>query len=362
MQADAPCNTRILRDVRIVGISGALPSTAASVQEFNDVFGEAAVAKIAASTGVQSRQIAKGLCTSDLCAEAARSLLEAGKIDPASIDALIFVTQTPDYLLPATACVLQAKLGLPQHVAAFDVNLGCSGYVYGLWLAGCLIAAGGSRRVLLLVGDTITRITSPDDRSVALLFGDAGTATLLEASPGSEPMYFSLGTDGRGERNLIVPAGGFRQPADASSRTRVEQESGNVRADTDLFMNGAEIFAFTLARVPAMVREVLQASGNSVETVDAFVFHQANRFMLQHLAKRMAVPAQKLILGLERYGNTSSASIPLALCSEMESRLKETMARVLLGGFGVGYSWAACVTSLVDVVMPPLSFVSDTQT
>lgn len=350
---------RIVRGVRVAGIASAVPETVAPVEAFNDQFGAAAVAKISTSTGVGSRHVVDSHCTSDLCAEAARRLLQEASIDPTSIDALIFVTQTPDYVLPATACLLQASLGLPDHAAAFDVNMGCSGYVYGLWLAGSLIAGGGATRVLLLVGDTISRIVSPVDRSVALLFGDAGTATLLEADRDASPMPFILGTDGRGVKNLIVPAGGFRQPASEVARERTERESGNRRADTDLYMNGTEIFAFTLARVPPMVSAALQAAGATAEDVDAFVFHQANRFMLNHLVKRMALPPEKVVLGLECFGNTSSASIPLALCTELADRLKSKPSRLLLSGFGVGYSWASCVLTTSGLVVPEVTIVRE---
>lgn len=350
---------RILRGVRVTGIASAVPETVAPVEAFNEQFGPAAVAKISASTGVSSRHIVSAHCTSDLCAEAARRLLQEASVDPASIDALIFVTQTPDYVLPATACVLQGSLGLPDHAAAFDVNMGCSGYVYGLWLASSLIASGGAARVLLLVGDTISRIVSPIDRSVALLFGDAGTATLLEADPGASAMPFVLGTDGKGAKNLIVPAGGFRQPATEAARTRTERESGNRRADTDLYMNGTEIFAFTLARVPPMVSATLQAAGATAQDIDAFVFHQANRFMLQHLVKRMALPQDKVVLGLERFGNTSSASIPLALCSQLSGRLKTEPSKLLLSGFGVGYSWASCILETNRLVVPEVAVMSE---
>lgn len=347
-------SSMVVRGARLRAISCVVPARGSPVSDFNERFGADQVAKIVASTGIANRHVSATLCTSDLCAEAARQLFESSKLKPEDIDALVFVTQTPDYQLPATACALQARLGLKTSVPAFDVNLGCSGYVYGLWLAASLIAGSGLKRVLLLVGDTISHIASDEDRSVALLFGDAGTASLIEADAEAPPMHFSLGTDGRGVPHLIVPAGGFRQRAHESHKIRLEREGGNLRADNELYMNGAEIFSFTLARVPQMIDVVMRSASASIEMVDAFVFHQANRFMLQHLAKRMKLPPEKFVLALEQYGNTSSASIPIALCATLREQLSTSPQKLVLAGFGVGYSWAACHLETDDVLLLPV--------
>jgi 3-oxoacyl-[acyl-carrier-protein] synthase-3 len=342
-----------LDNVRIAGIAAAVPGQASEVAQ-DAAAAPAEVAKISASTGVLRRHLSgDALCTSDLCHAAATTLLAELNWEKDAIDVLIFVSQTPDYLLPATACSLQGRLGLGRGCAAFDVNLGCSGYVYGLWLAANLIN-GGARRVLLLAGDTISRIVSPEDRSVAYLFGDAGTATAIEASPGAPPLFFELGTDGSGAEHLIVPAGGFRRPSCAETAARSVREGGNIRADEDLFMNGGEIFAFTMTAVPALCRDVLARAEWPAESVDGFVMHQANRFMLQHLARTMKIPKEKLVLALENYGNTSSASIPLALVEALGDRLREGQSRLLLAGFGVGFSWAAAALECGPMVVPPV--------
>ena len=273
--------------IKICGIASAVPEVARLLADEAEVFGKENVAKIGESTGVQKRHIASSLCASDLCFAAAERLLEEAACKRDSIDALVFVSQTPDYILPATSCSLHHRLNLSKTCVAFDLNLGCSGYVYGLWVVSNLIASGSVKRALLLAGDTITRLTSPLDRSVALLFGDAGTATLLEKDKNEGATTFVLGTDGAGEDNLIVPAGGFRQPLTESNIKRTERESGNVRSDADLFMNGAEIFSFTLNVVPSMVETLLVKSAWKMDDVDAFVMHQANRFILQYLSKRM---------------------------------------------------------------------------
>ena len=306
----------------------------------NAVFPEKELSKISASTGVRRRHVVdENVCTSDLCHAAAERILEEIGWPRESIDVLIFVSQTPDYILPATACAFcTAASGFPEGCAAFDVNLGCSGYVYGLWLAASLLNSGANR-VLLLVGDTISRqCISPLDRSVAFLFGDAGTATALESHPGAPSMFFELGTDGAGKDHLIVPAGGFRTERNSGTAIRSECEGGNIRSQQDLYMNGGEIFAFTMSVVPEMCASVLRQAGWPMESVDAFVMHQANRFILQHLSKRMQIPEEKLILALENYGNTSSASIPLAMNDVLGQRLRTGSARLLLAGFGVGFS------------------------
>jgi 3-oxoacyl-[acyl-carrier-protein] synthase-3 len=275
------------------------------------------------------------LCASDLCLEAGRNLLRDLGWDAASVDSLIFVSQTADYALPATACGLQHRLGLASSCAAFDVSLGCSGYMYGLWLAGSLLNSGAARRVLLLVGDTMTRLVSPLDRSAAPLFGDAGTATALESDSGDTRSWtFALGTDGTGREHLIVPAGRLRIPSSEETRRRTEREGGNIRSDEDLFMDGAEVFAFTQRIVPKLVNGVLSAAGKTTSDIDHVVFHQANEFMLRFLAKK---------IGLKRFGNTTSPSIPLAMVTELEAALRSGPLTVLLAGFGVGWSWGAAV-------------------
>jgi 3-oxoacyl-[acyl-carrier-protein] synthase-3 len=205
------------------------------------------------------------------------------------------------------------------------------------------------------VGDTISRIASPQDHSVATLFGDAGTATALEAdSHTSTQMHFLLGTDGSGYANLIVPAGGLRNPHSAQTSNRTVREGGNVRSDEDLFMNGAEVFGFSLNTVPSLISSVLDQAKWPLETVDAFVLHQANRFMLEHLAKRLKLPRSRLVLAMQDFGNTSSASIPLAMTTSLADRLATSELRLLLAGFGVGFSWGAVALNCGPLVMPSL--------
>lgn len=342
-------------NVRIVGIAAAVPTAVASWTDYIPTFGEAEMTKITENTGIRRRRIApRGVCTSDLCVAAAEPLLEELRVDRAEIDALIFVTQTPDYILPATACSIAARLQLSADCAAFDVNLGCSGYTYGIWLASHLIAGGGARRVLLLAGETASRNIHPQDRSARPLFGDAGSATLIEASPGAERMYCRFGTDGAGQNNLIIPAGGNRLPrTDITGETR-QYVDGNDRSLEHLYMNGAEIFSFTIERVPPLLRQTAEDAGWSVEEVDAFVLHQANGFMLKHLARFAGIGLDKVPIGLDDFGNTSSASIPLLITTRLRERLAQGPARLVLAGFGVGYSWCSVAWKAADVCALPL--------
>ena len=339
--------------LRIAGIACAVPERVSSAADLARIFGETEAQKIAKSTGVAERRVTKSLCTSDLCCASAEKLLGELGWEPGSIDCLVFVTQTPDYVVPATSCVLQARLGLGKNCAAFDVNLGCSGYVYGLWIVSRLLQEG--QRALLLVGDTGSRLLSPEDRSVVPLFGDAGSATAVEkdASKGGE-ICFSVGTDGTGSQNIIVPAGSFRTPSTEKTRERCPQPDGALRSDEDLVMNGPEVFSFTLREVPRLLESALALASWSMGDVDAFVFHQANRFMLEHLAKKMGIPAEKLVLALKDFGNTSSASIPLAIASSLRENVAGGSLKLVLAGFGVGWSWGACTLTLGPIVLPEI--------
>lgn len=349
-------NPITISGVRVKGIASAVPESIRTVEEDAAVFPDSDLQKISETTGVFKRHIVTGnLCTSDLCFAAAECIIKETGIDKHTIDVLLFVSQTPDYMLPATSCTLHERLALDKHCASFDINLGCSGYVYGLWLASSLIASGGANRVILLAGDTISRIAAPKDRSVALLFGDAGTATLLERDDQALPMSFVLGTDGGGQQNLIVRAGGFRNPHSEKSCLVSEREGGNMRSDEHLFMNGPEVFTFTLKEVPGMIKALV----TDYDAIDAFVMHQANKFMLEHIAKRLKIPREKLVVTLEKYGNTSSASIPLAMTEALSQKLTTTSMNLLLAGFGVGYSWGAVTLTCGPMVMPELVIVQE---
>jgi 3-oxoacyl-[acyl-carrier-protein] synthase III len=321
---------------RIAGVVSCVPRRIISNDHFVPAFGDK-VEEVSKMTGVRQRRwAAEGETTADLCQTAASTLLAKLGWESETVDGVIFVSQTPDYRLPATACALQDRLGLQPGAIAFDVNLGCSGYPYGLWLAMMAIQTGAARRILLLVGDTISKVVDPGDRSTAMLFGDAGTATALESSDDGEPSnaHFILGTDGRGERNLIVPRGGYR--------TGFEDDESFAGRNLDaLYMDGGEIFNFTLKSVPPLIEATIAAAQGSMEDYDAFLLHQANAFMIKHLSKKAKLPAEKVPMNIDRYGNTSSATIPLLMTSELAPLLRTQRARLGLFGFGVGYSWAS---------------------
>lgn len=324
------------RGARIAGVVSCVPRRALDNAGFAADFGEKAVDDVVKLIGVQSRrQVDAGVTTRDLCREAGTHLLVQLGWEPESLDAILFVSQTPDYRLPATACALQAELGASPACIAFDVNLGCSGYPYGLWLAMSMVQSGAARRVLLAVGDTISRIVDPQDRATALLFGDAGTVTAIEAGLDTDQAYFILGTDGRGAQNLIVPQGAFRDPV------QVKDPRLDGRKLDALYMDGGEIFNFTLRAVPPLVARTFEFADAPMEAHDAFLFHQANLFMLKHLAKKAKLPPEKTPMNIDRFGNTSSASIPLLMTTDLADKLGAGSTRLAMFGFGVGYSWAS---------------------
>lgn len=339
---DAPTGREIHTiGARVAGIVSCLPSQQLDNSSFHDVFGEGAVADVTAMIGVQSRRRADAdTTTRDLCRAAAERLLAGLEWDPQSVDALIFVSQTPDYRLPASACALQAELGISTSCIAFDVNLGCSGYPYALWLGMTMVQTGAARRVLLAVGDTISKIVDPGDRATALLFGDAGTVTAIEPGSAGDTAHFIFGTDGRGAANLIVPRGGFKD----HSLTGDPRLAGRDAAS--LYMNGGEIFNFTLRAVPPLVARTAAHAQVDIDSYDAFLFHQANMFMLKHLTKKAKLPADRVPINIDRFGNTSSASIPLLMTTDMGEALRTRAHRVAMFGFGVGYSWASASLSI----------------
>ena len=332
-------------NARVAGVVACLPSRVVTNEVFGDRFG-AGVAEVTRMTGVVRRHwVDETTTASDLCCAAGERLLGGLNWEAASVDAILFISQTPDYRLPATAPILQTRLGLRTNIIAFDVNLGCSAYPYGLWLAMMMVESGAARRVLLAVGDTSSRVVDPNDRATALLFGDCGTVTAIERADDGEDAYFILGSDGRGACNLIIPKGGFR--------SKVPESPNDPEK---LFMDGGEIFAFTLKAVPPLVADTVAAAQRTIADYDGFLFHQANTFMIKHLMKKSKLPPEKVPINIDRFGNTSSATIPLLLADEMASGLREREMRLAMFGFGVGYSWASASLS-----MGPLACVETMQ-
>ena len=301
------------------------------------------MSRIGGKVGITQRHIAaKDETSSDLAYAAGRKLLDGAGIDPAGIDCLIFCTQTPDHVLPTSACILQQRLGLGTHVTAFDFNQGCSGYIYGLGIAKAFIAAGMARSVLFLTGETYSKLIHPRDRTVRVLFGDAGSASLITAEPGGARIgTVRLGSDGSGAENLMVRAGGFRRARGAETAVERTDDIGCTRTDEHLFMDGQAITVFALQRVPTLIDETLKEAGLAPEAIDHFVFHQANSFMNERLRTRLKVPAEKVPTFMETVGNTVVNTIPIVL-REAGGRFAAGQ-RVLSVGFGVGYSWGAAV-------------------
>lgn len=302
--------------------------------------------KVKAKTGIDRRHIAApGECASDLAAAAAAKLFAEKGISPGEIDYLIFCTQAPDYFLPTTACLIHQRLGLRRDAGAVDINLGCSGFVYGLGLAKGLIASDQAARVLLLTADTYSKFMAASDLGVRSIFGDGAAATLIEAGEGRALGAFIYGSDGNGAPNLIVPTGGLRDPGDD---TRFESASGELRRGRPLTMNGPEVFNFTIAAVPDLVRATLGRAGLVAEDIDLWVFHQANATMLEALRRKLELPPDRFWLDLAEAGNTVSSTIPIALARAHAAGRLPLGTRTMLVGFGVGYSWGACIAEWGD--------------
>ena len=306
-------------------------------------FPEWSVEKITEKVGVNQRHVAaEDETATDLAEKAAIKLIEENNIDKDIIDFVILCTQSPDYFLPTSACLLQTRLGLRQDIGAFDFNLGCSGYVYGLSIAKGLIAGGIAENVLLLTAETYNKYLHPKDKGNRTIFGDAASATLVSVDGVAEVLDFALGTNGKGANNLIVKSGASRMPENQNDLTF--DKNGNPISSDYLFMNGAQIFAFTQRNVPKVINEVLEKNNLAKEDIDMFVLHQANRYMLDFLRNKMDIPEDKFYIFMENVGNTVSNSIPLCLVeARKENRLK---GNVLLCGFGVGYSWGAVILKM----------------
>jgi len=330
--------------VKITKIEYNLPKTIITNNDLEKDFSDWSSEKIENKIGIRERHVVKEDETAlDLAFEVGREILE--NYDKNKIDFLLFCTQSPDYYLPTSACILQDKLGLEVDIGALDYNLGCSGFVYGLAMAKSLINSTIATNILLITSETYTKHIHPKDKSNRTIFGDAAAATLIETSEEEQIGEFVLGTDGIGYKNLIVPNGGLRNRYDVNAK-EIDDSSGSIRTDNNLYMNGPEIFNFTINAVPKVVSETLEKNNTTLEDLDYVIFHQANKYMNEYLRKKMGIPKEKYYLNLLNTGNTVSATIPIAIKDALDNKLIKKGDKVLLVGFGVGYSWGGTIIKL----------------
>lgn len=340
---------QIVKNIRIVGITACVP---ANVEENMTLpfFKQGEAEKVIASTGIERRRISPETVTAgDLCCQAAENLIRELNWNKEDIDCLVFVSQTQDYILPATSCILQHRLELPNSCCTFDISYGCSGWVYGMSVVTSMLSCGIMKKALLLVGDTPSKFKSRKDKTSWPLFGDAGTATALEYHEGDAEMYFSLFTDGSKFDSIIIRDGGCRHPFSEASLVETEVEDGIVRRPIDSVMNGMDVFSFGLKRAPEVVNDVLTLAGRSVEAPDYYIFHQANMFMNEKIRKKLNIPAEKVPYSMKEFGNTSCATIPLTIANAFKNADELKGKSVVTTAFGVGLSWGSIYLTLDSI-------------
>lgn len=331
-------------NIGIAGIAACVPKQTIDNYHYTQYFPEDVVRKVVDKIGIYERRFAdEHTCASDLCFAAAERLIADLQVDKNEIDVLIFISQTPDYRMPATAFLLQERLGLPKTTMAFDLSLGCSAFLYGLSVGYSLLQQPHIRKVLLLDGETRSKVYSPKDRKTAFLFGDAGAAILLEKGEKYGNSYFSLNSDGSMADTIKIEGGGYRMPSSEETlRERVVDEYGNIRSLEHGYMDGDDVFNFVASKVPKDIKYLCAEVGEDVQSMDYYLLHQANNFMNQFLVKKLKLDEKKVPSSIAKFGNTSSASIPLTIVSELQNQLSGNK-KLMLSAFGVGLSWGTAI-------------------
>lgn len=340
----------VYENIGISYIAGAVPKNKILNRKYTNHFSQEVVNEIVDKTGVEERRFAlKHQTASDLCFAAANQLFKDNEIDKSEIDILLFISQTPDYRMPATGITLQNRLGLPKTTAAFDISLGCSGFIYGLSVAFAYANMPGVRKVLLLDGETRSKAYHPKDRKTAFIFGDAAVAAIIEKQTHLGMSYFSLNSDGSKSDLIKIDAGGYRNPSSVETvKEKVVDHNGNIRTDEHGYMNGADVFNFVLREIPKDIKNILKFSNSKIEDFDYVICHQANKFMNDYLVKKLKIDKAKVPTTIEKYGNTSSVSIPITIVDQLKNKLGGKN-KILLSGFGVGMSWATAALNTQNI-------------
>ena len=338
------------KNVGITALAACVPSRVIDNYHYDlDIWPEDEVKKVVDKVGVAERRFVDDkTCASDLCFAAAEQLIKDNDVNKSEIDLLVFLSQTPDYRMPATSILLQDRLGLSMSTMAFDISLGCSGFISALSIVYAMMQNKGFRKALLLDGETRSKVYSRKDRREAFIFGDAGVAALIERDEKFDKSHFSLNSDGSRGELIMIPGGGYRNMSSAETlREKVVDEYGNIRCDEHGHMNGADVFNFVIVEVPKDIKRLMAASGEDIQKMDYYVFHQANAFINNYIARKMKLDAERIPWTIQKYGNTSSVSVPLTIVSE----LKEKMAgekKLMMSAFGVGMAWATAIVPFVD--------------
>lgn len=335
--------------VGITAMSAAVPRRIVVNREYTEVFSREEADEIVDKTGIEQRRFAdENTCSSDLCLAAAETLIADNNIDKEDIELLVFISQTPDYRMPATSVTLQHRLGLPNKTIAFDINLGCSAFIYGLSVIYGMMERSNLKKALLLDGETRSKVYSSRDRRSAFLFGDGGVAALIERDAKFGKSTFSLNSDGSRADLIMIPAGGYRKMSSAETVVeKVVDEFGNMRSDEQGYMRGGDVFNFVIREIPRDIKNTLAFAGKNVDDFDYVVFHQANNFINSYIMKKMKLDADKIPSTIAKFGNTSSVSVPLTIVSELKGKL-DGKKELLLSAFGVGMTWATGIISFVD--------------
>lgn len=349
--------------VGITAMAAAVPKRVVKNREYTEVFTKEEAAEIVDKTGIEERRFADAeTCSSDLCYAAAEKLIADNNINKEEIDLLVFISQTPDYRMPATSVTLQHRLGLPNNTIAFDINLGCSAFIYGLSVVYGMMERSGLRKALLLDGETRSKVYSPRDRRSAFLFGDGGVAALIEHDQKFGKSTFSLNSDGSRADLIMIPAGGYRKMSSAETVVeKVVDEFGNMRSDEQGYMRGGDVFNFVIREIPRDIKNTLAFTEKTVDDFDYVVFHQANNFINSYIMKKMKLDANKIPSTIAKFGNTSSVSVPLTIVSELQGKL-DGKKELLLSAFGVGMTWATGIVPFVDCKISDIAEVEHGKT
>ncbi len=336
-------------DVGVKALAAAVPHTIIENLKYTQYFPEEQVKEVIEKIGIYERRfVDEKTCSSDLCFAAAEKLIADNNIDRNEIDLLIFISQTADYRMPATSVLLQDRLGLPNSTIAFDINLGCSAFIYGLTVAFSMMKNTGLRKALILDGETRSKVYSPKDRRSAFLFGDGGVAALVERDEKFGTSYFSLNSDGSRGDLIKINGGGYRMPSSAETiKEKVVDEYGNIRSEEQGYMNGGDVFNFVIREIPKDMKKLIAFSGQDIQTMDYYVFHQANNFINSYLAKKLKLDATKIPSTIAKYGNTSSVSVPLTIVDQLKNKM-DGEKKLFLSAFGVGMTWANAIVPFVD--------------